>query len=55
VYRRAVVEENLLRMAVTVIDLKYPLARGHSQRVSEYAVRLARKMGLPKAEIERIR
>ncbi|HEY9723146.1 MAG TPA: HD domain-containing phosphohydrolase [Oscillatoriaceae cyanobacterium] len=37
------------------IDAKHPLTAGHSFRVTEYGVRLARRMGLPPEEVENIR
>jgi HD-GYP domain-containing protein (c-di-GMP phosphodiesterase class II) len=36
------------------IDARDPYTRGHSQRVTEYSIRIARKMGLPDEEIEYI-
>ncbi|MEB3197040.1 MAG: HD domain-containing phosphohydrolase [Candidatus Sericytochromatia bacterium] len=37
------------------IDAKHPLTAGHSARVTEYSVRLARRIGLPEEEVENIR
>lgn len=37
------------------IDAKHPLTSGHSWRVTEYSVRLARKLGLTEEEVENIR
>jgi putative nucleotidyltransferase with HDIG domain len=37
------------------IDAKDPYTRGHSERVANYAERIAQSMGLPEAEVERIR
>jgi putative nucleotidyltransferase with HDIG domain len=37
------------------IDAKHPLTSGHSFRVTEYSVRLARKLGLAEDEVENIR
>jgi putative nucleotidyltransferase with HDIG domain len=37
------------------IDAKHPLTSGHSWRVTEYSVRLARKLGLSEDEVENIR
>lgn len=37
------------------IDAKHPLTAGHSFRVTEYSVRLARRIGLPEDEVENIR
>ncbi|MEB3328253.1 MAG: HD domain-containing phosphohydrolase [Candidatus Sericytochromatia bacterium] len=39
----------------TSIDAKHPLTSGHSYRVTEYSVRLARRIGLPEDEVENIR
>ncbi|GEM_PF-330637 len=39
----------------TSIDAKHPLTSGHSWRVTEYSVRLARRIGLPPSEVENIR
>ncbi len=44
-----------LQMTAQAVDLKDPYTSNHSQRVSQYAVRLARAMGLPEDEVERIR
>jgi putative nucleotidyltransferase with HDIG domain len=37
------------------VDAKDPYTRGHSQRVSAYAVALAAALGLPPAHVERVR
>ena len=37
------------------IDAKHPLTAGHSYRVTEYSVRLARRLGVPEDEVENIR
>jgi putative nucleotidyltransferase with HDIG domain len=44
-----------LQMMAQAVDLKDPYTSNHSQRVSRYAVRLARAMGLPEDDVERIR
>jgi putative nucleotidyltransferase with HDIG domain len=44
-----------LQMTAQAVDLKDPYTSNHSQRVSQYAVRLARAIGLPEDEVERIR
>lgn len=44
-----------LQMMAQAIDLKDPYTSKHSQRVSHYAVRIARAMGLREEEVERIR
>lgn len=44
-----------LQMMAQAVDLKDPYTSNHSQRVSRHAVRLARALGLPEREVERIR
>jgi len=44
-----------LQMMAQAVDLKDPYTSNHSQRVSAYAVRIARAMGLAEDEVERIR
>ena len=44
-----------LQMMAEAVDLKDPYTSNHSQRVSRYAVRIARAMGLPEEEVERVR
>jgi putative nucleotidyltransferase with HDIG domain len=44
-----------VQMMAQAVDLKDPYTSNHSQRVSRYAVRLARSLGLPEEEVERIR
>lgn len=44
-----------LQMMAQAVDLKDPYTSNHSQRVSRYAVRLARTMGLAEDDVERIR
>ena len=44
-----------LQVMAQAIDLKDPYTSNHSQQVSRYAVRIARAMGLPEDEVERIR
>lgn len=44
-----------VQMMAQAVDLKDPYTSNHSQRVSQYAVRLARAMGLSEDEVERIR
>ncbi|MEB3223033.1 MAG: HD domain-containing phosphohydrolase [Candidatus Sericytochromatia bacterium] len=39
----------------TSIDAKHPLTAGHSHRVTEYSVRLARRIGMTEEEVENIR
>lgn len=44
-----------VQMMAQAVDLKDPYTSNHSQRVSRYAVRIARAMGLPEDEVERVR
>jgi len=44
-----------LQMMAQAVDLKDRYTSNHSQKVSRYAVRIARAMGLPEDEVERIR
>jgi putative nucleotidyltransferase with HDIG domain len=44
-----------LQMMAQAVDLKDPYTSHHSQRVSRYATRLARTLGVPEEEVERIR
>lgn len=44
-----------VQMMAQAVDLKDPYTSNHSQRVSHYAVRIARAIGLPEDEVERIR
>lgn len=44
-----------LQMMAQAVDLKDPYTSNHSQRVARYATRLAREMGFPEEEVERIR
>jgi putative nucleotidyltransferase with HDIG domain len=44
-----------LQVLAQAVDLKDPYTSGHSQRVAQYAVRLARMLDLPEDEVERIR
>lgn len=43
--------ETLLAVS-TVVEAKDPYTSGHSQRVTEYALKVARRMGLPEAELQ---
>ena len=43
-----------VRSLVTAIEAKDPYTRGHSERVAEYAHRLAGHLGLPKSEVDLI-
>lgn len=44
-----------LQMMARAVDLKDPYTSDHSQNVARYAVRIARELDLPEAEVERIR
>ena len=44
-----------IRALAEAIDAKDPYTRGHSERVAAYAATIASEMGLPAAEVERIR
>jgi len=46
---------SLTEVMAATIDAKHPISRGHSKRVSKYAVGLAREMGLSERDIEQIR
>lgn len=43
-----------IRALANAIDAKDPYTRGHSVRVNRYSVIIARRMGLPKHEVEKI-
>jgi putative nucleotidyltransferase with HDIG domain len=44
-----------LQLMAQAVDLKDPYTSNHSQRVAQYAVRLARAMDIPEGEVEKIR
>ncbi len=44
-----------IRALAEAIDAKDPYTRGHSERVAAYAAPIAAEMGLPPAEVERVR
>ncbi len=44
-----------IRALAEAIDAKDPYTRGHSERVATYAAAVAKQMGLPAEEVERIR
>jgi HD-GYP domain-containing protein (c-di-GMP phosphodiesterase class II) len=44
-----------IQMLAAAIDEKDPYTRGHSARVTDYSVAIARNMGLSNAEIEKVR
>ncbi len=45
----------LIHSFVTAIDAKSPWTKGHSERVTNYAVAIAREMGLKEREIENLK
>lgn len=45
----------MIQALATAIDAKDPYTQGHSQRVSEFAVMIAREMGFNEAEINDLR
>ena len=45
----------IIRALASAIDAKDPYTRGHSERVTRFAVEIAKLMGLPEEEIERTR
>ena len=44
-----------IRMIATAVDEKDPYTHGHSERVSRYSILIARHLGLPEEEVEKIR
>ena len=44
-----------IRMLAAAIDEKDPYTRGHSGRVAKYSILIAQQLGLPSAELEKIR
>ena len=44
-----------IEMIAAAVDAKDPYTKGHSRRVSQYSVTLARELGLPEDEVDRIR
>ena len=46
------VHENLIRSFVNALDAKSPWTKGHSERVTYYAVSIANELGLTKREID---
>jgi diguanylate cyclase (GGDEF)-like protein/putative nucleotidyltransferase with HDIG domain len=47
--------EELLLTLATIIDLRDPYTLGHSKRVAEYAVLIAKELGLSKEQIDLVR
>ena len=45
----------IIRALASAIDAKDPYTRGHSERVTRFAVEIAKLLGLPEEEIEKIR
>lgn len=46
---------NSIQMLAGAVDEKDPYTRGHSDRVTKYSVMIATELGLPEAEIDKIR
>ena len=46
---------NIIHALATAIDAKSSWTKGHSERVSDYAMRIAEKMNIPKNHVERLR
>ena len=44
-----------IRMIAAAVDEKDPYTHGHSERVSRYSVLIARNLGLPEEEVDKIR
>lgn len=44
--------DSSIRTLSAMVDAKHPLTAGHSQRVTEYSIMIAREMGLDKKDIE---
>ena len=44
-----------IRMIAAAVDEKDPYTHGHSERVSRYSVLIARELGLPQEDIDRLR
>jgi len=44
-----------IEMVAAAVDAKDPYTKGHSARVSQYSVMLAREIGLDEQEVERVR
>lgn len=47
--------EGLVRSFVNAIDAKSPWTKGHSERVTDYAVAIAKEMGIDREDIETLR
>jgi hypothetical protein len=54
VYALEKVNEELLQLMVASIEARDPYTSGHSQRVSRYARVIAREVGLPQRQIDRV-
>lgn len=52
--RQSMAYRDTVRSLVAAIEAKDPYTRGHSERVAWYAVEIARGMGLPDSECQRI-
>jgi PAS domain S-box-containing protein/putative nucleotidyltransferase with HDIG domain len=49
------IHNGLIRSFVNAIDAKSPWTKGHSERVTEYAISIARELGLRERDIETLR
>lgn len=45
----------VIQSMVRIVEAKDPYTRGHSERVAEYAVKIARRMGVPAADLEMLK
>lgn len=45
----------VIQSMVRVVEAKDPYTRGHSERVAEYAVKIARRMGLPASDLDTLK
>lgn len=46
---------SIIRALVNAVDAKSPWTKGHSERVTEYALLLGKEMGLPEKDMEKLR
>ncbi|MDD5422433.1 MAG: HD-GYP domain-containing protein, partial [Candidatus Omnitrophica bacterium] len=46
---------SVMQSLIRILEARDPYTKGHSERVSEYAVSIARKMGLPQDKIDILR
>ncbi len=45
----------VIQAMVRIVEAKDPYTRGHSERVAEYAVKIARRMGVPAGDLEMLK